>query len=411
MAIQMRRGPLAKYDESKMLSGEWGISIDNDTDRQKAFIAFAPGVSKEVMMVEDAEAQIAVATEEAIADATEEAEAWAHGNSFHATDYASGDGTTTAFTLSDTPSSIQAVYVDGEEVSTYTISGSTITFSTAPAVGADNIHVLYIVNTTNDNAEYYKTQAASSASSASGSATTATNQATLARSYTKGDTNTRTGETTDNAEYYKTQAGNSATSASGSATAAAASEEQAEAWADGNIDGTPVGSTAPQYHNNAKYWSDEAAAAAASVQAAKLLGDFASYETTTTASQAYAVGDYLTYDGYLYKVTTAIASGGTIVVSGAGVNVVQTNVGKEIKNRELWYPTQAIASTSGSAGTLATITDARITADHVLTKFVAANSSYITSDITCTTSAGQAVITGTSTAATTAEIVLTKKDN
>ena len=296
MAIQMRRGPLAKYDESKMLSGEWGISIDNDTDRQKAFIAFAPGVSKEVMMVEDAEAQIAVATEEAIADATEEAEAWAHGNSFHATDYASGDGTTTVFTLSDTPSSIQAVYVDGEEVSNYTLSGSTITFSTAPAVGADNIHVLYIVNTTNDNAEYYKTQAASSASSASGSATTATNQATLARSYTKGDTNTRTGETTDNAEYYKTQAGNSATSASGFATAASGSattannqRKEAEAWAAGTKDGSDIPSTDSQYHNNAKYWAILAAESAA------ILEEFAYYDSTDE-SIVFRSNELVSYD-------------------------------------------------------------------------------------------------------------------
>ena len=41
MAIQMRRGPLAKYNKNKMLAGEWGISIDNDTNNQKAFIAFA----------------------------------------------------------------------------------------------------------------------------------------------------------------------------------------------------------------------------------------------------------------------------------------------------------------------------------------------------------------------------------
>ena len=173
-------------------------------------------------------------------------------------------------------------------------------------------------------------------------------------------------------------------------------------WAD-------AGDSTVEYYTNNEMYGD--LREQIDTTAAIILGDFATVEASTTASQAYAVGDYLTYDGYLYKVTVAIASGGTIVVSGAGANVEQTNVGKEIKNRELWYPTQAIASTSGSAGTLATITDARITADHVLTKFVAANSSYITSDITSTTSAGQAALTGTSTAATTAEIVLTKKDN
>lgn len=143
-------------------------------------------------------------------------------------------------------------------------------------------------------------------------------------------------------------------------------------------------------------------------QISDLLGDFATVESSTTASQAYAVGDFLVLNQKLYKVTTAISSGGTITV---GTNVTQTTVGAEVKNRTLWWASQAISSTSGSSGTLATITDARITADHVITKFVAANASYITSAITCTTSAGQAVITGISTAATTAEIVLEKKHN
>lgn len=180
MAIQMRRGPLAQYDESKMLAGEWGISIDADSNDQKAFIAFAPGVSKEVMMVEDAQEQIAVATAEAIVDATAKAEAYAHGDSFSVNDYASGDGTTTSFTLSETPSSVIAVYVDGAETTAYTRSGAVITFTTAPPVGEDNIRVSYTVNTTSDNAMYYKNQAASSASSASTSAQTATTQATNA---------------------------------------------------------------------------------------------------------------------------------------------------------------------------------------------------------------------------------------
>ena len=75
MAIQMRRGQLANYDKNKMLAGEWGIAVDSDTERQKAFIAFGPGIDKEVMFVEDAAERITEATVEA----TEEAEAWAVG--------------------------------------------------------------------------------------------------------------------------------------------------------------------------------------------------------------------------------------------------------------------------------------------------------------------------------------------
>ena len=86
MAIQMRRGQLANYDKNKMLAGEWGIAIDSDTERQKAFIAFGPGIDKEVMFVEDAAERITEATVEA----TEEAEAWAVGTK-NGTDVGSGD--------------------------------------------------------------------------------------------------------------------------------------------------------------------------------------------------------------------------------------------------------------------------------------------------------------------------------
>ena len=137
-------------------------------------------------------------------------------------------------------------------------------------------------------------------------------------------------------------------------------------------------------------------------------GDFATVELTSTASQDYKVGDFLVYEELLYKVTADIDSEETII---PGTNCEQTTVSAENKNRTLWWSNKSIASTSGSSGTLLTITDARITADHVLDKFVPANSSVITSGISCTTSAGKAVITGTSTATTTAEIKLVKKDN
>ena len=48
--------------------------------------------------------------------------------------------------------------------------------------------------------------------------------------------------------------------AAGSAQAAATSEDNAEAWANGTKDGTPVSSSDPAYHNNAKYYSDSMAA-------------------------------------------------------------------------------------------------------------------------------------------------------
>ena len=57
------------------------------------------------------------------------------------------------------------------------------------------------------------------------------------------------------------------------------------------------------------------------------LSNLATIEGTTTASKAYAVGDYLVLTGQLYKVTQAIAQGGTITV---GTNVVADTVGSEL---------------------------------------------------------------------------------
>lgn len=57
---------------------------------------------------------------------------------------ADGDGSTTAFALSNTPASLASVevFVDGVRLlptEEYTLSGATVTFVTAPAVGTDNI--------------------------------------------------------------------------------------------------------------------------------------------------------------------------------------------------------------------------------------------------------------------------------
>ena len=93
--------------------------------------------------------------------------------------------------------------------------------------------------------------------------------ATLAESYAKGGTGTRTGEDTDNSKYYKEQAAGSATTAStkageasSSATASANQALKSEGYAVGKQDGTDVGSDSPYYHNNSKYYADQADASA-----------------------------------------------------------------------------------------------------------------------------------------------------
>ena len=146
----------------------------------------------------------------------------------------------------------------------------------------------------------------------------------------------------------------------------------------------------------------------AQVMLENILGDIATLQQSDTASKAYTTGDYLILNGYFYKVIDDISQGGTITPE---TNVVKTDVGSEFKHRVLWYDNQTINNTEGTQDTLLEITDPAITADHIADKFVAANPSVITSDITCTTIPGKATLTGTSTAGTTASIMLIKKDN
>lgn len=72
--------------------------------------------------------------------------------------------------------------------------------------------------------------------------------------------------------------------------------------------------------------------------------DIATIESLSTASQAYAVGDYLFYDWEFYRVTSAIAQGGSIVTSGAGQNVEEVTVGGELKHNASGLPVGMVIS-------------------------------------------------------------------
>ena len=74
-----------------------------------------------------------------------------------ATDYFSGNGSTTAFTLSRPVASVNQVVavvnnVDQDPASAYTVSGNTITFTSAPSSGTNNIYVRYTSPITQVNA-------------------------------------------------------------------------------------------------------------------------------------------------------------------------------------------------------------------------------------------------------------------
>ena len=74
----------------------------------------------------------------------------------------------------------------------------------------------------------------------------------------------------------------------------------------------------------------------------------------------------------------------------------------------MFYKNVACSATTGN---FATVSNSAITADHVVTECVFANPSAITQDVTWTTAAGSLTLNGTCSAATTATITLTKKDN
>ena len=135
------------------------------------------------------------------------------------------------------------------------------------------------------DAENAATSAGQSKTAAEGSAGTATAQATLARSYAKGDTSSRTGEATDNAEYFKGQASDSATSASSSASTAEAQALISEGYAQGTQVSTPVTSESPYYHNNSKYYSELASASDTSAASSA-----SSANTDALKAEGYAVG-------------------------------------------------------------------------------------------------------------------------
>jgi len=161
-----------------------------------------------------------------------------------------------------------------------------------------------------DNASYWKDQAASQATAAAGSAQTAETWAT-------GGTG-GTASATNNAKYYSEQSAASATAAAGSesdaeawatggsgGTASATNNakyfaEKAESWATGGSSGTPSAT------NNSKYYSEQSAASATSAAQAVLTGNLA---PTFSSSTAYKAGDYVIYNGTLYRFTEAHAAG------------------------------------------------------------------------------------------------------
>lgn len=143
--------------------------------------------------------------------------------------------------------------------------------SEAYAVGTrDGVPVVSGDVAYHNNSKYYANAASGSASTAVASDIAAAQSKEDAEAWAVGErdsTPVTSGDATynNNAKYYAGEASNSASNAGASETnaglsesAAAQSEEDAEAWAVGTRNGVPVASDDAAYHNNAKYWADEA---------------------------------------------------------------------------------------------------------------------------------------------------------
>lgn len=129
-------------------------------------------------------------------------------------------------------------------------------------------------------------EAASSATAASGSASTAS---------------TKAGEASASA----TAAAGSATAASGSATSSNTNALKAEGYAVGQQNGTDVESGSPYYENNAKYYSEEAAASAASIDPDTLAKIDGSYASMTVGNAEQLVSTVGIEDSVPYNFRTA----------------------------------------------------------------------------------------------------------
>ena len=106
------------------------------------------------------------------------------------------------------------------------------------------------------------------------------------------------------------------------------------------------------------------------------------------------------------RTVTDSPSSGSSALFTAGGAYTQLNLKADITdlNKEILYFYQK--AVSATTGNIVTISDSRITANSVVLGCTFANPTYITTDVTWTTSAGSLVLNGTCTTATTANIAV-----
>ena len=136
-------------------------------------------------------------------------------------------------------------------------------------------------------------------------------------------------------------------------------------------------------------------------------------EDGATSSDDYAIGAQIVRSGILYKVIDDITEGDAFVVGNnielaGSVSEQISSINEALAKQTLYFTSVACAATTGN---FATVSDASISADHVVVECTFANPSAITTDVTWTTANGSLMLNGTCASATTANITLSKKGN
>lgn len=127
---------------------------------------------------------------------------------------------------------------------------------------------------------------------------------------------------------------------------------------------------------------------------------------TVTADTTVIAAQYTAAINTLYD---AIAQAWSGVISDGAITYEKLSPDlQEELGGALYFTSVAISATTGD---IATVSNAKITADHVVAEVTWADPSAITTDVTWTTASGSLVLNGTCTSATTASIVLVKKNN
>lgn len=116
------------------------------------------------------------------------------------------------------------------------------------------------------------------------------------------------------------------------------------------------------------------------------------------------------YQDAITELQSAIAQAwaGTISDGSITMEKLASSLRSVIENKVLRFSSVACAATTGD---FATVSNAAITANHIVVGLEFADPNFVTTDVTWTTAAGSVTLNGTCISATTVDIILAKKDN